>query len=185
MYGKYLIYLEKYNIKLTMYAWFVKKRNWNATRERGLEIWIIITKQCSNWPDVVPTSSCNSTWWRHPMETFSAFLAICAGNSPVPDQWRGALMFSLIRARISGWVNNGEAGDLRRYRVHCDVIVMNILCFHHEFKPVWVYLCHRLEFENNRIFVVGLIHHKVVISAILCITPFYVRKHKIIKKHIG
>ena len=24
------------------------------------------------------------TWWRHQMETFSALLAICAGNSPVP-----------------------------------------------------------------------------------------------------
>ena len=26
-------------------------------------------------------------------------------------QWRGALMFSVICARINGWVNNGEAGD--------------------------------------------------------------------------
>ena len=25
---------------------------------------------------------------------------------------------------INGWVNNREAGDLRRYRAHCDVIVM-------------------------------------------------------------
>ena len=24
------------------------------------------------------------SWWRHQMETFSALLAICAGNSPVP-----------------------------------------------------------------------------------------------------
>ena len=39
-------------------------------------------------------------------------------------QWRGALVFSLICTRINGWVNNGEAGDLKRYRVHYDVIVM-------------------------------------------------------------
>ena len=45
-------------------------------------------------------------------------------NSPHKGQWRGALMFSLICARKHGWVNNGEAGDLRRYRVHYDVIVM-------------------------------------------------------------
>ena len=38
------------------------------------------------------------------METFSALLAVCAGNSPVPvnfrhkGRWRGALMFSLICA---------------------------------------------------------------------------------------
>ena len=34
-------------------------------------------------------------------------------------------MFSLICARINGWVNNREAGDLRRYRAHYDVTVMN------------------------------------------------------------
>ena len=27
-----------------------------------------------------------SAWWRHQMETFSALLAICAGNSPVPGE---------------------------------------------------------------------------------------------------
>ena len=45
-------------------------------------------------------------------------------NSTHKGQWRIALMFSLICGRINGWVNNGEVGDLRRYRVHCDVIVM-------------------------------------------------------------
>ena len=39
-------------------------------------------------------------------------------------QWRGALMFSLIFVWINGWVNNREAGDLRRHRAHYDVIVM-------------------------------------------------------------
>ena len=60
------------------------------------------------------------------METFSALLAICAGNSPVPGEFPAdeALMFSLICSRINGWVNNGDAGDLRRHRAHCDVIVM-------------------------------------------------------------
>ena len=32
--------------------------------------------------------------------------------------------FSLICVWINGWVNNGEAGDLRRYRAHYDVTVM-------------------------------------------------------------
>ena len=43
-------------------------------------------------------------------------------------QWRGALMFSLICVWINGWVNNREAGDLRRYRAHYDVIVMGTQC---------------------------------------------------------
>ena len=45
-------------------------------------------------------------------------------NSPHKGQWRRALMFSLIRVWINGWVNNREAGDLRRYRSHYDVTVM-------------------------------------------------------------
>ena len=28
----------------------------------------------------------SKSWWRHEMETFSALMAICAGNSPVPAQ---------------------------------------------------------------------------------------------------
>ena len=46
-------------------------------------------------------------------------------NSPHKGQWRGALVFSLICAWINGWVNNGEAGDLRRHRAHYDVTVMD------------------------------------------------------------
>ena len=36
-------------------------------------------------------------------------------NSPHKSQWHGALMFTLICARMNGWVNNRDAGDLRRY----------------------------------------------------------------------
>ena len=56
--------------------------------------------------------------------------AICAGihqspvNSPHKGQWREALMVSLICAWINSWVNNGEAGDLRRHHGHYDVTVM-------------------------------------------------------------
>ena len=46
-------------------------------------------------------------------------------NSPHKGRWRGALLFSLICAWINGWVNNREAGDLRRHRAHFDVTVMN------------------------------------------------------------
>ena len=35
----------------------------------------------------IATFSFNNTWWRHQMETFSALLAICAGNSPVPGEF--------------------------------------------------------------------------------------------------
>ena len=66
------------------------------------------------------------------MEPFSALLALCAGNSAVPvnsphnGQWRGVLMLSLICVWINDWVNNGEAGDLRRHLGHYDVNVMHL-----------------------------------------------------------
>ena len=54
------------------------------------------------------------------METFSAFLAIRAGNSPVTGEFpaqrpvtRSFDVFFDLRL-INGWINNGEAGDLRR-----------------------------------------------------------------------
>ena len=68
-------------------------------------------------------------------------------NSPHKGQWRGAVMFSLICARIIGWVNNGEAGDLRRQHAYYDVIVMT--CGSHrfpQFKSMWQ---HNAELNKN------------------------------------
>ena len=64
--------------------------------------------------------------WKH----FSRYWPFVRGihrspvNSTHKGQWRGALIFSLICAWINGWVNNREAGDLRRHRAHYDVIIM-------------------------------------------------------------
>ena len=75
------------------------------------EISLIIRLLCTRKYLRVPSGF--GTWWRHQMETFSALLALCAGNSPVPvnsphkGQWRGTL-----------------AGDLRRHRAHYDITIM-------------------------------------------------------------
>ena len=68
-----------------------------------------------------------AAWWRHQMETFSALLAICAGNSPASGEFpaqrpvtRSFDVFFDVRV----WVNTCEAGHLRRYRIHYDVIVL-------------------------------------------------------------
>ena len=54
-------------------------------------------------------------------------------NSPHKGQWREALMFSLICVWINRWVNNREAGDLRRYHGHYDVNVMCRCRFQNQF----------------------------------------------------
>ena len=64
------------------------------------------------------------------METFPRYWPLCGkftGPGDFPAQRRTvtrSLMFSLICVWINGWENNREAGDLRRYRAHYDVIVM-------------------------------------------------------------
>ena len=72
-----------------------------------------------------------SSWWRHQMETFSALLAICAGNSPAPGEFhaqrpvtRSFDVFSDLRPN-KRWGNNREPDDLGRHQAHCDVIVMS------------------------------------------------------------
>ena len=97
-----------------------------------------------NWVCGIPLHlSARIAWWRLQMETFSASLAICAGNSPaslaisagnspVPGEFPSqrpetrSFDFSLICAWINGWVNNRKAGDLRRNRAHYDVSVMDL-----------------------------------------------------------
>ena len=41
----------------------------------------------ANHPGVTFGAQIPSPWWRHQMETFSALLAICAENSPVPGEF--------------------------------------------------------------------------------------------------
>ena len=48
-------------------------------------------------------------------------------NSLHKGQWCGALMFFFIYAWMNTWVNNREAGDLRHYRVHYDVTIMEYM----------------------------------------------------------
>ena len=81
-------------------------------------------------------------WWRHQIETFSALLAFCAGNSPVtgefPTQRTVTRSFGVSWAWINGWVSNRDAGDLRRHRAHYDVSVMwnrwYVLCWQHNYQ---------------------------------------------------
>ena len=73
-------------------------------------------------------------WWRHQMETFSALLAICAGNSPVPSEFPTQrpvtrsfdVVFDLrLNKRLSkqwwGWWFETLSRPLWRHRnVHCN-----------------------------------------------------------------
>ena len=63
-------------------------------------------------------------------------------NSHHRDQWRGALMFSWICAWTNGWVNNRDAGDLRRHHAHCDVTVtIHWSTLQKAKSELWWFLC--------------------------------------------
>ena len=75
--------------------------------------------RCSQWRIFTMTSS---NW------NISRAAGVGIHRSPVysphKGQGRGDLIFSLIPAWTNSWANNGDTGDLRRYRAHYDVIVM-------------------------------------------------------------
>ena len=120
---------------------------WSQAGEKPLSF----KRICTRYPNLIININClgqidddtlsikrSSPWWRHEMETFYVLLALFLRgihrppvNSHHKCQWQGALMFSLICAWINRWVNNREAGDLRRHRIHYDVTVM------HHWRGVW------------------------------------------------
>ena len=97
---------------------------------------------------VIRATSIPIEWWRHQMETFSALLAFCAGNSSVtgeflsqrPVTW--SFLFPMTWAWIDVWLNNREACDLRRHHGHYDVTVMGRKQGHA--MPVYAPCCFRL-----------------------------------------
>ena len=63
------------------------------------------------------------------METFSALVAFGAGNSPAtgefPSQRPGTRSFVVFfNLGTNGWMDDRDAGNFRRHRVHYDVAVM-------------------------------------------------------------
>ena len=71
------------NELLTRWLWFI------CQMDPLEQTWVKFqTKHVSFHPAWICSSElCYSPWWRHQMETFSALLAICAGNSPVPGEF--------------------------------------------------------------------------------------------------
>ena len=93
---------------------------------------IVVTTEENTESDITHArSTVYNPGWRHQMKHFPRYWPFVRGihrspvNSPHKGQWRGALRFCLICAWINGWVNNREAGDLRRQRAHYDGIIMS------------------------------------------------------------
>ena len=99
----------------------------------GIWIWSVLTEQMAvtmsqTFKTHFQTTHDDVIKWKHFLRDWPFVRGIhwSPVTSPHKGQWRGALMFSSICARINDWANNREAGDLRRNHVHYDVIAM---CF--------------------------------------------------------
>ena len=95
------------------------------------------------WDTYIKFTDYRTPWWRHRMETFSALLAICAGNSPVPGEFsaqrpvtRNIDVFFDLRLNKPLSKQWWEAGDLRRYCAHYGVMVMRCPHAWHMWKGV-------------------------------------------------
>ena len=80
----------------------------------------IKTVHCSDHACIFYFIHDNIIKWRHSPHywPFVWGIHLSPVNCPHKGQWRGALMVSLIWAWTNGWVNNGQAGDLKHFRAH-------------------------------------------------------------------
>ena len=110
---------------------------------------------CWQWASI----GLGDAWWRHQMETFSALLAICVGNSPVPGEFpaqrpvtRSSDVFLDLRLnkRLSkqswGWWFDTLSRPLGR---HCNGLVINLIACLYTNKisicinlPYWLFSLH-------------------------------------------
>ena len=104
-------------------------------------------------------NQCGLPWWRHQMETFSALLALCAGNSPVPGEFPSQrpvtrsfdVFFDLrLNKRLStqswGWWFETQSRSLWR---HCNVLKSYIYGSQTWSSMCWLHKLHNLSYEDS------------------------------------
>ena len=119
--GRYVYFQHNHTNITKINAWYITTSNYAGGYKKSQWLILLVAVILVMHDDVIN--------WKH----FPRYWPFVRGihrspvNSPHKGQWRGALMFPLICARINGWVNSGEAGDMRRYRAYYDVTVMNVV----------------------------------------------------------
>ena len=115
------------------YFFYQQQWHWKCTRRTDMcphikfnYDWPIVTDNITTTAALKSITHDDFIKWKH-FPRYWPFVRRIHGspvNSPHKGQWRGALMFSLNWAWTNGWVNNRDAGDLRRHCAHYDVTVM-------------------------------------------------------------
>ena len=116
-----------YAWKITPFSWF---REFVPTFEKlPLSSWKWVRAWYTFWSGVEGPGHDDVIKWKHLHRYWPFVRGINRSpvNSPHKGKWHGVLMFSLICAWTNRWVNNRNAGDLRRHQAYYDVTVMNFL----------------------------------------------------------
>ena len=99
------------------------------------------------------------------------------------DQWRGALMFSLICAWINSWVNKREAGDWRRHRAHHDVTVIHLWLWYENILAAFDNRPKQFIFSNNErpyaVYPKKYAHGFVVLCFVVVMQSFIMNSHEV------
>ena len=139
-----------YKGPVTREIFYMITPSWFAQRSKNLTA-------PHHWP------LCERSWWRHQMETFSALLAICAGNSPVTGELPAQrpvtrsfdVFFDLrLNKRLSKqWRGRWFETPSRSWWRHCNDLIVTAVSMplrHHvgvskssilDSSYVWVYVC--------------------------------------------
>ena len=120
-------------LSLTQFLTFVLKFGFEPRlfllvgRDFGLQFRDLIALCCRGMPQVPRLAECLQVM----MTSSNGNIFRATGpmyrspvNSPHKGQWHEALIFFSSAPWINGWINNREAGDLRRHRAHYYVVVM-------------------------------------------------------------
>ena len=139
------ILTKLYGVNRTNKINMLKSNHWNPFEDRvhvEFIFWCLIFKWVAEtW---LPGGVLWLPWWRHQMETFSALLALCEGNSPVTGEFpaqrpvaRSSDVFFDLRRykRLSkqswGWWFETPSGSLWRHRNERYSTELGELCLHH------------------------------------------------------
>ena len=140
---------------LLVHVWAVPSRGWSECLVKLLPHLPVV--ECVSW-----SYCCRSdhpTWWRHQMEAFSALLALCAGNSPVPGEFPAqrpvtrsfdAFFYLRLNKRLSkqswGWWFETLLRPLWRHRNGLIILVelptsQSVITLGIVWLNIWIYCC--------------------------------------------
>ena len=125
------------------------------------------------------TTKSLNRWWCHQMETFSALLAICAGNSPVPGRFPAhrpvTQSFDVFSDMcLNKGLSKQKWGDLRCHHAYYDATVMRWQTLRKMYQYLWLKLVTLLKWTAIIVRIMSEYGVKIVLNdeGVLSVTKY-------------